>query len=74
MVVAINKFDCGNYTYTNLRNAPEKRFEELKAEISRYTKTVGFKPENVTFVPISALTGNISSAKKNINSINNLNP
>ena len=56
LVVAINKFD--SETYNSWRNAPENRYEEIKAEISSYTRKVGFKRENVTFVPISAWTGN----------------
>jgi len=56
-VVAINKFDSG--TNNSWRNAPKNRYEEIKSEILVYSKKVGFKPENITFIPISAWTGTV---------------
>lgn len=35
----------------------EPRYEEIKAELTRYLKTVGYNPEKVPFVPISGFHG-----------------
>ena len=51
LVVAVNKFD-------KLQPSEAKnRFESIMQEILVYSKKVGFKEENITFVPFSGLTG-----------------
>ena len=35
----------------------EKRYNEIKAEVSEYLAQVGYKIENVPFIPISGWTG-----------------
>ncbi len=49
LIVAINKMDMANYE--------QKRFEQLKTEVSNLLKTVGYKTEEVLFVPLASLHG-----------------
>jgi len=49
LAVAVNKMDEVNYD--------QKRFEELKKEIEKLLGGIGFKPENVKIVPVSAWKG-----------------
>ncbi len=49
LIVAINKMDTVNYE--------EKRFNEVKEEISNLLKTIGYKLDNVPIIPISAYHG-----------------
>lgn len=49
LIVAINKMDTVNYD--------EKRFNEVKEGVSKLLKAVGYKPEEILFVPISAYNG-----------------
>ncbi len=49
LIVAINKMDRVNYD--------QKRYEELKKDLLDLLKTVGYKEENVVFIPVSALEG-----------------
>ncbi len=49
MIIAVNKMDAVNYD--------QGRFDDVVKEISKLAQTVGFKPDEVPFVPISALTG-----------------
>ncbi len=49
LIIAVNKMDRVNYD--------QKRYEELKKEILALLKTVGYKDEHVTFLPISAIDG-----------------
>jgi elongation factor 1-alpha len=48
-IVAINKMDAVNWD--------QKKFEETKAQLDKLFKIVGYKPEQITYVPISALQG-----------------
>jgi len=58
LIVGINKMDAVKYD--------EKRFNEVKAELSQLLKIVGYKPDNVTFIPVSAFKGdNISKHSEN---------
>src|SRR5262249_32293506 len=41
----------------------EKRFGEVKEEVSKLLKSVGYKPETITFVPIASFPGD-NVAKK----------
>lgn len=59
IVVAVNKMDEVNYS--------EKRFEEVKGELSNHLKKVGFKISKVSFVPISGWEGdNIVDSSKSM--------
>lgn len=49
LAVAVNKMDNVNWV--------EERFKEIKAKMSSFLKTVGFKESEVVFVPCSGLTG-----------------
>ncbi len=49
LIIAINKMDRVNYD--------QKRYEELKKELLALLKTVGYKEENVMFLPVSAIDG-----------------
>ncbi|MBR9675679.1 translation elongation factor EF-1 subunit alpha [Candidatus Woesearchaeota archaeon] len=58
IIVAINKMDLQNYD--------EKRFNEVKDEVSKLLTSVGYKPDEVKFVPMSSLKGD-NVAKKSEN-------
>jgi len=60
MVVAINKMDDQSVNWS------QERYEEIKNEISRMLKMVGYKVEKVPFVPTSGWTGDnlIKSSEK----------
>ena len=49
LIIAINKMDAVKYD--------EKRYEEVKKSISELIKMVGYKPDEVIFIPISSLQG-----------------
>jgi elongation factor 1-alpha len=49
MIVAINKMDTSKYS--------EKRYNEIKSELSIYLKKVGYNPAKIQFVPISGWVG-----------------
>jgi elongation factor 1-alpha len=51
LAVAINKMDDPTVEWK------QERYEEVKSEISRMIKLVGFNPANVAFVPTSGWTG-----------------
>jgi len=51
MIVLVNKMDDKSVNYG------EKRFEEIKKEVSGYIKKVGYSPKRVPFVPISGWVG-----------------
>jgi len=51
IVVAVNKMDDVSVNWS------EDRYNEVKNEVSDLLKSVGFKIENVDFVPVSAWTG-----------------
>ncbi|WP_457554660.1 translation elongation factor EF-1 subunit alpha [Candidatus Pyrohabitans sp.] len=48
-IVAINKMDAVDYD--------QKKFEEVKGLLDKLFRVVGYKPEQITYVPISALQG-----------------
>ncbi len=59
IAVLINKMDSAKYD--------QKKFEEVKAEVTKLLKTVGFKVEETTFIPISAYQGdNVVNKSKNM--------
>ncbi|KAJ2793223.1 translation elongation factor EF-1 alpha, partial [Coemansia helicoidea] len=49
LIVAVNKMDSVDYS--------KDRFEEITKEVSNFIKKVGFKPDEVAFVPISGWHG-----------------
>jgi len=49
LTVAINKMDVVNYD--------QKKFEEVKAQVSQVLKMVGYKPDQTNFIPLSSLKG-----------------
>lgn len=58
LIIAINKIDLVDYD--------EDKFNELKEDVSGLIKSVGFNPDTVPFIPISAFEGdNINEASAN---------
>jgi elongation factor 1-alpha len=51
MIVAVNKMDSTEPNYS------EKRYEEIKNEVSNFVKKVGYNPATIPFVPISGWHG-----------------
>jgi elongation factor 1-alpha len=51
MIVAVNKMDTTEPPYS------DKRFEEIKSEVSNYIKKIGYQSQGVPFVPISGWHG-----------------
>jgi len=49
LIIAVNKMDMAKYD--------QKRFEEVKAQVSALLKSVGYKVENIPFVPLASLHG-----------------
>jgi elongation factor 1-alpha len=58
LIIGINKMDVVKYD--------EKRYEEVKEQLSQLIKIVGYKPENTSFIPMSAFVGdNIAKLSEN---------
>ncbi|BAI61297.1 elongation factor 1-alpha [Methanocella paludicola SANAE] len=58
LIVAINKMDAVNYD--------QKRYDEVKTEVSKILKMVGFKTDTIPFIPTSAFKGdNIAKHSEN---------
>jgi len=51
MIVAVNKMDNTETPYD------QKRFEEIKKEVTSYVKKVGYNPATIPFIPISGWNG-----------------
>lgn len=51
MIVAINQIDATKPPYD------KKRFEEVKSEVEKLAKSVGYKDEQLQYVPVSAFQG-----------------
>jgi len=61
IIVAVNKMDSDTVQFS------EKRFTEIRTEISSILKKVGYAPDKITFVPISGWTGeNLTEASTNM--------
>jgi elongation factor 1-alpha len=61
MIVCINKMDDKSVKYD------KKRYQEIKQEVSKFLKSVGFKPKKIPFVPISGWVGdNMLERSKNM--------
>ncbi|CAF4189288.1 unnamed protein product [Rotaria magnacalcarata] len=48
LIVIVNKLDADDVLYS------EERFHQIKTEVSNYISKVGYRPEQVAFVPVSA--------------------
>jgi elongation factor 1-alpha len=57
LIVGINKMDDGTVNWS------KERYDEMKNEISRTLKMVGFKLEKIHFVPVSGLKGDNLATK-----------
>lgn len=55
LIILINKMDAVNYD--------QKRYEEVKKQVSDLLKIVAYKPDNMIFIPASAFQG-VNIAKK----------
>ncbi|QYZ79954.1 translation elongation factor EF-1 subunit alpha [Methanofollis formosanus] len=55
LIVGVNKMDAANYD--------EKRYNEVKEQLSQLLKMVGFKPDDVPFIPMSSFEGANIAAK-----------
>lgn len=51
MVVAVNKMDDKSVQYG------QKRYDEIKEEVSTFLKKTGYKPKKIPFVPVSGWVG-----------------
>jgi len=51
MIVCCNKMDEKSVNYS------EERYTEIKKEVSDFLKKVGYKPDNIPFIPISGWVG-----------------
>ncbi len=51
LIVAVNKMDDISVNYS------KERYEEIKNEVSRMLRMVGFKVEKINFIPVSGWTG-----------------
>lgn len=51
MIVCMNKMDEKTVNYS------QERYEEIKKEVENFLKKVGYKPDNIPFIPISGWVG-----------------
>jgi elongation factor 1-alpha len=59
MIIAINKMDAANYD--------EAKFNQVKADVEKLLKSVGFKPDQVPFIAVSAYKGdNVMKKSENM--------
>jgi elongation factor 1-alpha len=59
LIVYVNKMDMAKYD--------QKRFEDVKQQVSALLKSVGYKPDEVPFVPGASLPGdNLASKSQNM--------
>lgn len=58
MVIAINKMDAIKPEFDN------GRFEEVKKEVDKLAKSVGYKDDQLQIIPVSALTGDNTAKEK----------
>ena len=55
LIVAISKLDAANYS--------EKKYNDVKADVSKLLRTVGFKPEGIQYIAVSGYVGDNVSKK-----------
>ncbi|CCC80691.1 translation elongation factor EF-1 subunit alpha [Thermoproteus tenax] len=59
LIIAVNKMDVVNYD--------QKRYEQIKAELVKMLKLLGYDPNKVPIIPVSAVKGdNIKSKSSNM--------
>ena len=59
IIIDVNKMDAVNYQ--------QAKYEETKKAVSELLKTVGYKPDDITFVPASGYKGdNVANASTNM--------
>ena len=59
MCIAVNKLDLIDWS--------EVRYDEICQKVLPYLKSIGYKEQNVNFVPVSGLTGiNLVTSDENI--------
>jgi elongation factor 1-alpha len=58
MIVAINKMDATKPPYD------QNRYNEVLAEVKKLAKSVGYKDDQLQFIPVSAFTGDNSAKDK----------
>jgi len=58
MIVAINKMDDTKPAYD------KARFEAVKADVEKLAKSVGYKDDQIQFIPVSAFSGDNSAKDK----------
>jgi elongation factor 1-alpha len=59
LAIAVNKMDMINYD--------QKKFEDVKTQVSNVLKMVGYKPDQTHFIPIASLKGdNITKKSENM--------
>lgn len=51
MIIIVNKMDATEPPFS------ETRFNQIKSELSSYLLNIGYQPETVPFIPLSALHG-----------------
>lgn len=51
LIIAVNKMDISGVDYS------EAKFNDVKKQVSELLTTVGYKPDDIPFVPIAALPG-----------------
>ena len=66
MICVVNKMDnidaptnylFKNKHYEDVKDFSEKRFNDIKDKMHIFLKKVGYKPENIPFIPVSAIWG-----------------
>ena len=61
MIIAVNKMDISGVDWS------EDKFKKVKEEVSTLLKSVGFKPDEIPFVPIASLHGdNVAKKSENL--------
>lgn len=58
MIVGINKMDATQPPYS------QKRYDEVREEVGKLVKSIGFKKEHLQFLPISAFVGDNCAKSK----------
>lgn len=61
MIIAVNKMDISGVEYS------EDRFNKVKEEVSNLLKSVGYKPDEIPFIPVASLKGdNVVNKSENM--------
>lgn len=58
LIIAVNKMDMAKFD--------QKRFEQVKEEVTKLLKSVGYKPDQIPFIPLASLHGD-NVVKKSAN-------